>query len=199
MNMERSDDVHAPPAHACCCLPRRLRQVVCTPRAVCAQCRQPRVTAAAGVRPAGETVAYACTDPATPLRVHYFVVMYCSDACGDALHVDLAHSGHEALLERFPFRVRDMDASGKETLAALVRRRQEQRRGRATPGVTCAWCTAQHFAATGVPPFQACSGCRAVRYCSKACQSDHWRQGGHARDCRVPRLVVADKDDGDEE
>lgn len=28
-----------------------------------------------------------------------------------------------------------------------------------------------------------CSACRAVGYCSRECQVDHWKKGGHKREC----------------
>lgn len=31
-----------------------------------------------------------------------------------------------------------------------------------------------------------CGECRQVRYCSKACQSAHWKKGGHKTSCRKP-------------
>ena len=40
-------------------------------------------------------------------------------------------------------------------------------------------------------PLQSCSRCKLVAYCGKACQAQHWKQGGHKRFCvpleqRVP-------------
>jgi hypothetical protein len=32
--------------------------------------------------------------------------------------------------------------------------------------------------------FKRCSACRAVAYCSKACQMTDWKSGGHKRHCK---------------
>lgn len=70
---------------------------------------------------------------------------------------------------------------------------------------TCAWC----FAWTELPVLSgagvnqattvnACSGCKKVKYCSRACQSKAWK-AGHKRECKIfaaqeeaiPNVVVA--------
>ena len=32
--------------------------------------------------------------------------------------------------------------------------------------------------------FRKCARCRAARYCSRECQLQHWRDGGHQHECR---------------
>ncbi|PNH08338.1 hypothetical protein TSOC_005069 [Tetrabaena socialis] len=38
-------------------------------------------------------------------------------------------------------------------------------------------------------PLRKCSGCKAVRYCGAACQQQHWREGGHKRECARLRAL----------
>ena len=38
-----------------------------------------------------------------------------------------------------------------------------------------------------------CTGCMRVAYCSKSCQVQHWRVGGHKRDCKQLKLKLTAK------
>ena len=40
--------------------------------------------------------------------------------------------------------------------------------------------------ATGVP-LKTCARCKAVSYCGKECQAQHWKSGGHKATCKAPR------------
>jgi hypothetical protein len=53
-------------------------------------------------------------------------------------------------------------------------------------------CT--NCAATVGVTLKACSRCKLVQYCSRACQVQHWKQGGHKRFC----VAVADRSPGSE-
>lgn len=47
-------------------------------------------------------------------------------------------------------------------------------------------CCANCFAKSGVEGIKlnACTGCKATYYCSKQCQSIHWKKGGHKEACQ---------------
>ena len=36
--------------------------------------------------------------------------------------------------------------------------------------------------------FLHCSRCKVVSYCSKACQVNHWKKGGHKLECAPPEV-----------
>lgn len=48
---------------------------------------------------------------------------------------------------------------------------------------TCVSCDA-------VGPTKVCTGCRAVRYCSKECSRVHWKTGGHKKECKYSELKL---------
>ncbi len=35
--------------------------------------------------------------------------------------------------------------------------------------------------------FKICSGCKKTRYCSRECQVNHWKNGGHKADCKATK------------
>ena len=39
-----------------------------------------------------------------------------------------------------------------------------------------------------------CAGCMRVAYCSKNCQVQHWKKGGHKRECKQLKLGAAPTD-----
>ncbi len=41
-----------------------------------------------------------------------------------------------------------------------------------------------------------CRGCHIARYCDAACQREHWKRGGHKRECAVMRLKSASGESG---
>lgn len=47
----------------------------------------------------------------------------------------------------------------------------------------CANCTTPE---SKIHPLSSCKRCRLVKYCSRACQVQHWKQGGHRRFCASP-------------
>ena len=52
---------------------------------------------------------------------------------------------------------------------------------------TCGYC--------GKPGAQSkCAGCMLVAYCSKNCQAQHWKKGGHKRECKQLKLTAAPMD-----
>ena len=45
-------------------------------------------------------------------------------------------------------------------------------------------CSHSGCASGGLASLQACLGCRRAQYCGEACQSAHWKRGGHKAECR---------------
>ena len=41
--------------------------------------------------------------------------------------------------------------------------------------------------------FNRCAKCKSVRYCSKECQTTHWKKGGHNKECKRIQAVNAKK------
>lgn len=39
---------------------------------------------------------------------------------------------------------------------------------------------------------QVCGGCRCVRYCSKECQEEHWKEGGHKGVCKEGKAHITE-------
>ena len=60
---------------------------------------------------------------------------------------------------------------------------------RALPMVSAAFC--KPCTGCGQPSAQlrSCSGCRTAACCSRQCQAQHWKEGGHRRECK--RLAAA--------
>ncbi|GFR52421.1 hypothetical protein Agub_g14993, partial [Astrephomene gubernaculifera] len=77
---------------------------------------------------------------------------------------------------------------GDQQLQQLQQQQKQllQQMGAAAKG-HCAACGAAPPA--GGPPFQSCSRCRGVRYCSRACQIGHWTQ--HKADCQARTAAAA--------
>eukprot|EP00613_Pedinella_sp_CCMP2098_P031233 CAMPEP_0171721736 /NCGR_PEP_ID=MMETSP0991-20121206/22563_1 /TAXON_ID=483369 /ORGANISM="non described non described, Strain CCMP2098" /LENGTH=452 /DNA_ID=CAMNT_0012313715 /DNA_START=172 /DNA_END=1530 /DNA_ORIENTATION=+ len=50
----------------------------------------------------------------------------------------------------------------------------------------CANCTATK-SETGQPLSQKCARCKIVAYCSRECQMQHWKRGGHKKWCLTPK------------
>ena len=42
-----------------------------------------------------------------------------------------------------------------------------------------------------------CTRCKHVRYCSRSCQAQHWRVGGHRNICRAAPMLSISKADFD--
>ncbi|KAI0154847.1 SET domain-containing protein [Xylariaceae sp. FL1272] len=54
---------------------------------------------------------------------------------------------------------------------------------------TCSGCLAPSATVRSV---RACTGCRAVAYCSSTCQKLDWVEGGHKAECKIFKRVLAD-------
>ena len=79
------------------------------------------------------------------------------------------------------------DADGKENalLAEEMQRKQKQAAlaTQSSPKLTCANCGVAE--AVGGFAFKPCSRCKAVVYCGKDCQAQHWKKpGGHRAVCK---------------
>ncbi|PNH08347.1 hypothetical protein TSOC_005067 [Tetrabaena socialis] len=48
-------------------------------------------------------------------------------------------------------------------------------------------------------PLRKCSGCKAVRYCGAGCQQQHWREGGHRKECARLRALRGEMDAASEQ
>ena len=66
--------------------------------------------------------------------------------------------------------------------ASIDNRECEPRVNPTRPKV-CAWC-GKTTARSPLPKLISCARCRAIRYCRRRCQSQHW-EAGHRQECRV--------------
>jgi TPR repeat protein len=64
----------------------------------------------------------------------------------------------------------------------LRKQRQAAPGSQLTPSNTCANCGVAE--AEGGGALKPCSRCKAVVYCGKACQAQHWKAGGHKAVCK---------------
>jgi TPR repeat protein len=54
--------------------------------------------------------------------------------------------------------------------------------GRTTPTINC--CSTCGKPKTTLRPMHPCKLCLTVQYCGRECQVNHWKQGGHRRECK---------------
>jgi len=65
----------------------------------------------------------------------------------------------------------------------------DKEEGRTTPTLLC--CSTCGKPKTPLRPLHPCKLCRTVQYCGRECQVDHWKKGGHRRECRTVREAAA--------
>ena len=63
--------------------------------------------------------------------------------------------------------------------------------GRTTPTILC--CSTCGKPKTPLRPLHPCKLCRTVQYCGRECQVNHWKEGGHRRECKKLREAAAAK------
>jgi len=61
--------------------------------------------------------------------------------------------------------------------------------GRTTPTILC--CSTCGKPKTPLRPLHPCKLCRTVQYCGRDCQVNHWKKGGHRRECKKLREAAA--------
>jgi len=61
---------------------------------------------------------------------------------------------------------------------------------RTTPTILC--CSTCGKPKTPLRPLKPCKLCRTVQYCGRDCQMQHWKKGGHRRECKKLREAAAD-------
>ena len=61
--------------------------------------------------------------------------------------------------------------------------------GRTTPTILC--CSTCGKPKTPLRPLHPCKLCHTVQYCGRVCQVQHWKQGGHRRECKKLREAAA--------
>jgi TPR repeat protein len=62
--------------------------------------------------------------------------------------------------------------------------------GRTTPTIVC--CSTCGKPKTPLRPLYPCKLCHTVQYCGRECQVNHWKKGGHRRECKKLREAAAD-------
>jgi TPR repeat protein len=61
--------------------------------------------------------------------------------------------------------------------------------GRTTPTILC--CSTCGKPKTPLRPLHPCKLCHTVQYCGRECQVNHWKKGGHRRECKKLRVAAA--------
>jgi len=61
--------------------------------------------------------------------------------------------------------------------------------GRTTPTILC--CSTCGKPKTPMRPIKPCKLCHTVQYCGRECQVQHWKQGGHRKECKKIRKAAA--------
>jgi uncharacterized protein len=61
--------------------------------------------------------------------------------------------------------------------------------GRTTPTILC--CSTCGKPKTPLRPLHPCKLCHTVQYCGRDCQLNHWKEGGHRRECKKLREAAA--------
>ena len=72
--------------------------------------------------------------------------------------------------------------------ALQMLQRLDKEEGRTTPTILC--CSTCGKPKTPLRPLHPCKLCHAVQYCGRECQVQHWKQGGHRRECKKLREVL---------
>jgi len=72
--------------------------------------------------------------------------------------------------------------------ALQMLQRLDKREGRTTPTILC--CSTCGKPKTPLRPLHPCKLCRTMQYCGRECQVQHWKQGGHRRECKKLREVL---------
>ncbi|KZV74074.1 hypothetical protein PENSPDRAFT_235220 [Peniophora sp. CONT] len=62
--------------------------------------------------------------------------------------------------------------------------RKEYERDMKRTAQLCGWSECQYSKVPSGSPTRACAGCGEVRYCSRSCQQNDWKQGGHKKRCK---------------
>ena len=65
----------------------------------------------------------------------------------------------------------------------------DKQEGRTTPTIHC--CSTCGKPKTPLRPLHPCKLCRTVHYCGRECQVNHWKEGGHRRECKKVREAAA--------
>jgi hypothetical protein len=72
----------------------------------------------------------------------------------------------------------------KENALQMLQRLDKQE-GRTTPTILC--CSTCGKPKTPLRPLHPCKLCRTVQYCGRECQVQHWKKGGHRKECKKLR------------
>jgi TPR repeat protein len=67
----------------------------------------------------------------------------------------------------------------------------DKQEGQTTPTILC--CSTCGKPKTPLRPLKPCKLCHTVQYCGRECQVQHWKQGGHRRECKKLREAAAAK------
>jgi TPR repeat protein len=67
----------------------------------------------------------------------------------------------------------------------------DKEEGRTTPTILC--CSTCGKPKTPLRPLHPCKLCHTVQYCGRECQVNHWKEGGHRRECKKLREAAAAK------
>jgi TPR repeat protein len=75
-------------------------------------------------------------------------------------------------------------------MALQYLQRLDKQEGRTTPTILC--CSTCGKPKTPLRPLHPCKLCHTVQYCGRDCQVNHWKKGGHRRECKKLREAAAD-------